>query len=388
MHGVSRVKVLMIEQYPDLSHVRKILVAKLRHHGDVLLSSPIFSLLKKRFPQAQIDAYLYKETLPMLEGMEEISAYLLYDKSVKKRSLLSRGYHEAKLLLKVWKSQYDLVINLTEGDRGALVAAVSNAKVRIGFDPEGRGMFKKENCYTHIAKICHHTRHTVERNLDVLRCLGIFPTLEERELSFVIPQAAYDRVEALLKEEGITRGQFVMIHPVSRWLFKCLPEKTIAQIVCHLHSRGEKVVLTASSDPLEMEMNQKIMELASGCSVMHLGGKISLKELGALIEYSKLLICVDSVPLHMASALKAPVLAFFGPTSEKTWAPWRNPYARIVTAHDYPCRPCYMPGCGGSKRSDCLEAVNPRRICSEIDDMLANDGSPLDKLYTLKSSPK
>lgn len=351
--------------YPDLGDVKKILVAKLRHHGDVLLTAPVFSVLRQRFPEAEIEAYIYLSTAPMLEGHKAINGFVLYDQAIKKKGFFKKLIYELKLLWQMRQKKYDLVINLTEGDRGALVALVSKAKVRIGFDPEKSGMFGKSRCYTHLARKCHQTRHTVERDLDVLRCLGIFPAVEDRILSFFIPDLAYTRVKQLLAEEGIGK-EFVLLHPVSRWLFKCLPEKTLAQVIEHLHSKGEKIVLTASSDPLELEMNHRIMELAKGIPIVHLGGKISLKELGALISLSKLLICVDSVPLHIASALKAPVLAIFGPTSEKTWAPWQNPYARIV-AEQMTCRPCYMPGCGGSRKSDCLEVLTSKKICCEID---------------------
>lgn len=376
----------MAQKYPDLQFVKKILVAKLRHHGDVLLTTPLFSILRQRFPSAIIDAYIYKETAPMLEGHPAIGELIFYDKEIKKKGFLKKLIYEWKLLFKIRRKKYDLVINLTEGDRGALAAWISRAKVRVGFDPEGSGMFRKKSCYTHITRICHQTRHTVERHLDVLRCLGIFPSLEERDLSFHIPKESYKKIKSLLEKERIEEKNFVMVHPVSRWLFKCLPEQTIADVIKYLHGKGERIVLTASPDPLEMEMNEKIMMLASGVPLCHLGGKISLKELGALIDLSKLLICVDSVPMHMASALKAPVVALFGPTSEKTWSPWRNPHAKVIT-QDYSCRPCYMPGCGGSGKSDCLETLSSRKICHEVETMLASQ-QVFEKFYNLRSFSK
>jgi heptosyltransferase-3 len=359
-----------MHSYPDLKHVKKILVAKLRHHGDVLLTSPVFSVLRQHFPEAVIEAYIYQATAPMLEGHVAIDGFVLYDQAIKKKGLFKKLKYEMQLLWEMRKKRYDLVINLTEGDRGALVAWISGAKVRIGFDPEKSGMWGKNRCYTHLARKCHQTRHTVERDLDVVRCLGLFPEPEERALSFFVPELAYARVQQLLLEEGVELSKgFILFHPVSRWLFKCLREKTIVEVIQHVHAKGEQIVLTASSDPVEMEMNRKIIELAGKVPIVHLGGKISLKELGALIALSKLLVCVDSVPMHIASALKAPVVAVFGPTSEKTWAPWRNPHARVVT-EQMPCRPCYMAGCGGSRKSDCLETLSAKKICHEIDRLL------------------
>ena len=99
--------------------VKKIIVAKLRHHGDVLLSSPVFTLLKKEYPNAEIHAYIYKETYPMLEGHPAISHFLLYDKKWKKQGLYRRLKEELKILWNIRRGSYDMAFNLTEGDRGA-----------------------------------------------------------------------------------------------------------------------------------------------------------------------------------------------------------------------------------------------------------------------------
>jgi len=147
--------------YPDLTGVKKILVIKLRHHGDVLLTSPLFSYLKKSLPDVRIDVLLYKETLPMLEGHPDISAFLLYDKKWKQLSFLGKLCKEIALFRTIRRHQYDCIINLTEGDRGAIAARLSGSRIRVGFDPEGKGMRGKRSCYTHIVKIVPTPRHTV-----------------------------------------------------------------------------------------------------------------------------------------------------------------------------------------------------------------------------------
>ncbi|MGE0197180.1 MAG: putative lipopolysaccharide heptosyltransferase III [Simkaniaceae bacterium] len=351
------------------SKIRKVLVAKLRHHGDVLLASPLFSILKKHYPHLEIDSYLYSETLPMLEGHPAISNFLLYEKNWKKLPLHRRCFEEIRLLKKIRKRGYDLVINLTEGDRGAIAAKASRAPYAVGFDPQGGGMKGKKKCYSHVIKHTPRPRHTVEKQLDALRVLGIFPSFEERDLFFHIPEDAKERVESLLPD-----APFVLIHPVSRWMFKTLPEETLAQVIRYLHERGEKVVLTASPDPEEMAMNARISQLAPGAQ--DLSGKISLKELGAVIEKAKMLITVDSVPLHLASALKKPTVAIFGPTCEENWGPYRNPKSRVVTL-PMTCRPCYQPGCGGSGKSDCLTSLPAQLILEAAHELLETENLSL-----------
>lgn len=348
--------------YPDLSLVKRVLVVKLRHHGDVLLTSPVFSLLKKRLPDAQIDALIYKETLPMLEGHPAIENFLLYDRALKKRTFFMRLWHEAKFLLKIRKNKYDLVLNLTEGDRGAIVALVSGGRYRAGFDPEKAGFIGKERIYTHIGKTAKGPRHTVERQLDLLRRIGLFPDESEKALTLHVPEAARKKVQAHLEEAGLKEGAFIVIHPVSRWRFKCPPPAFTAELIRTL---GSKVVITSGPDADERAFVAEILKDVPEQQVLDLGGKITLKELAAVIELSRCLICVDSVPLHMASALKTPVIALFGPSSEQNWGPWQHPKSKVV-AQNFACRPCFMDGCGGSKRSECLYTLTPAHVQSAL----------------------
>jgi heptosyltransferase-3 len=197
----------------------------------------------------------------------------------------------------------------------------------------------------------------VEKNLDALRVLGLFPSPEERNLFFHIPEGARTYVQETLPEN------YVVFHPVSRWMFKTLPVPTMSKAIRTLQEKGKQVVLTASPDPVEMEMNRQIAEENPG--VIDLSGQISLKELGAIIDGAQLLVTVDSVPLHLASALKKPTVVVFGPTCDHNWGPYRNPHARIVTM-PISCRPCYQPGCGGSGRSDCLESLFPSKLIEAI----------------------
>lgn len=346
---------------PDLTTVRKILVVKMRHHGDVLLTSPVFTNLKRALPQAEIDAMVYADTAPLLEGHPDIRSLVTYDRSWKKLGWLGRSAKELALLGSIRKEKYDLVINLTEGDRGAIVALVSGARLRVGFDPEGKGFLGKRRVYTHVVKMCKTPRHTVEKNLDALRRLGIFPELHERDLVFSLSDQDQLRARKLLG--GLE--SYILIHPASRWKFKCWPIGKVAELLLKLHAQGEKLVMTASPDLQEVKMVEEILAQAPGVPVLNLAGKTSLKELGALIQMSRALICVDSVPLHLASALKRPVVALFGPSSDLNWGPWNNPSARVVT-QDLSCRPCFMDGCGGSKRSDCLVTLPVSRVLGAL----------------------
>ncbi|MBF8263973.1 MAG: putative lipopolysaccharide heptosyltransferase [Parachlamydiales bacterium] len=347
--------------YPDLTRVRRVLVMKLRHLGDVLLTSPVFFALKKALPQAQIDAYVYGQAAPMLEGHPAISEILQYDLEWKKLPWLSRLGKEISVLRRIRNNQYDLMINLTEGDRGAMAARFSGAAIRVGVD--------QRKVYTHKVKNCPTLRHTVERQLDSLRRIGIFPSDDEKELFLSVPDVAIDSVRQRVGFE-----KFILIHPASRWRFKCWPAQKMEALAQRLIERGERIVFSSGPSDDEVQMVDEIIKDLPKELYCNLAGRLSLKELAALIQMSSALICSDSVPLHIASALKTPVVALFGPTSEITWGPWRNPYARIAMAN-MSCRPCYLDGCGGSKVCDCMQAIAVDQVLSELE-VLAKIGAP------------
>lgn len=352
--------------YPDLSQVKKILVIKLRHHGDVLLASPVFSMLKKALPDAEVDAYIYADTLAMLEGHPHISHFLLYDRSWKKLSLWARLKKEWSLLKTIRRSGYDLVINLTEGDRGGIAAWVSKAPIAVGYDPKGKGFFGKKNVYTHLVKPCPTPRHNVERNLDVLRRIGIFPEEQDKNLTLCYSPETAQKLREKLEAQGWNGKPFIVFHSVSRWRFKMLPQAKNAAIVRGLVQRGWDVVMTSSPDAIECRMVQEILAEIPSEQIMDLSGKTSLKELSALIHSAQALITVDSVPLHIASAFKTPLVVMFGPTSELNWGPWHHPRSAVVTKN-IACRPCGLDGCGGSKKSDCLAQLDIEAIFKALE---------------------
>jgi heptosyltransferase-3 len=342
--------------YPDLTGVRRILIIKLRHLGDVLLTAPVFNTLRRVFPDACIDAYVYDEATPLLEGHPAIHTIFTCRREWKKMGVFQRLRKELALLWEIRQRRYDMAINLTEGDRGALATRFSRATIRVGVD--------SRRIYTHQVKHCSSLRHTVERHLDALLRIGIRICSEDKDIFLTVAVQARQRIIQYVAWE-----RFLVIHAPSRWRFKCWPVEHFRLLARQLIERGEKLVFTSSSDPEEIKMVEQIMLGLPSDFVLNCAGRISLQELIALIERCHGLVCVDSVPLHIASALKKPVVAIFGPTSEVTWGPWRHPLSRIIKS-DISCRPCYLDGCGGGKVAECLHAVSPQQVLFQLCDLL------------------
>ncbi len=356
--------------FPQLRNIKKALIIKLRSLGDVLLATPVFSVLKKHLPGIQIDAYVYKNAEPLLKGNPYVSQIFTFDQNDKKKNLFSRGISEALFLKKLKKQKYDLVMNLTEGDRGAIAAAVSNAPIRVGLNEDK----KRKDVYTHLTKIPGSPRHSTEKNLDYLRRIGIFPKEDEKQLFLPVLEEAKRKMLIELGSKNFQKQDFIIIHPAARWDFKAWPAFRFQRLVHLLVKQGCKLVFTCSSSLLEIKKIDMIVQDLDPKYYLNLAGKISLPELGALIALSKLLITVDSLPLHMASCLKQKTVAIFGPTQEKLWGPWKNPQARILF-EDYSCRPCCQEGCGGSKMCECLYNLEEKKVFQAAVKLLSENNS-------------
>ncbi|MBN2478713.1 MAG: putative lipopolysaccharide heptosyltransferase III [Parachlamydiales bacterium] len=344
--------------YIDTNDVKKILVVKYRHLGDILLSTSVFYNLKRFIPHAKVDALIYKDCVSILKNNPYVDDIFYYDRSIKKLSFFKKLVKELKLLFFIKKQKYDLVINLTEGDRGAIIAFFSKAKYKVGFFSEKKGLFKKEKIFTHLVKSPKTNRHAVERNLDALRIIGIFPEYSERKLIFHIPKKARHSMKVIFEKNNIKVKNYVLIHPNTRWRFKYWDK--FDQLIKFHYLNGDKIIIVSGNDEYEKELVKKIIK---DIPALDLTGKTSIDELAYLIAMSKMFYAIDSFSYHLANALKANLIALFGPTCDISWGPWQNKNAKIVVAN-VPCRPCHIDGCGGSKVSECMKDISLEDVIS------------------------
>lgn len=316
---------------PDIS-IQRILIVKLRHHGDMLLITPVINTLQQNYPQAQIDVLLYKETQDMLASHPALSNIFIIDRQWKKQGTKAHLSHELNLIRQLKAQRYDLVVNLADQWRSAILARLTGARIRLGFDfPKRRG-FLWRHCHTHLVPVSDHARlHTVEQNLSLLQPLGLPNVSQQVTMSY--PLQDWQTCEQLLRQQGIT-DDYIVVQPTSRWFFKCWSEEKMAAAISALQADGHRLVITSGPDPKEREMVARILALCPPQGVVSLAGQLTLRQLAALIDHAKLFIGVDSVPMHMAAALQTPCIALFGPSKLVFWRPWQV-IGSVIWAGDY-----------------------------------------------------
>ncbi|MFQ6672478.1 MAG: glycosyltransferase family 9 protein, partial [Candidatus Tectimicrobiota bacterium] len=231
--------------------IRRILVIKLKKIGDVVLTVPALRAVRETYPEAHLAVLVNSGTETMLEGLAWIDEILVFDRRSKQGPWWRRAAHQLAFAQSIRRRRFDLVIQLTKGDRGAIVALLSRAPLRVGVDPEGRGLPGKRFLFTHLAPAPHWQDHAVEYNLSIVRALGMETSNWALEVAYGPEDAA--AVDQLLAEAGAdAMAPLVHIHPTCSWLFNCWTVEGMAQLIDPLQAeRGCTVAITCGPAPRE-----------------------------------------------------------------------------------------------------------------------------------------
>ncbi len=369
----------MASPLPDpvpLPEIHRVLVTKLRHHGDVLLSSPVFTTLARAIPGAQIDALVYRGTEALLAGHPAIAQVHTIDRAWKEQGVVTQAGAEVRLLRTLRARRFDLLVHLTEHARGLHLARLLRPRWSVTRERASRAPLWQRH-FTHFYRQPEAARrHTVEANLDALRRIGIYPEPADKRLVLVPGADAQARGDALLATHGLAAQGFIHLHPGSRWLFKCWPAARTAELLDRIVADGLRVVVTGAPDERERELVATILAATAPASrerTVDLTGQLTLPELACIAHRARAFVGVDSAPMHIAAAMGTPVVALFGPSGEMQWGPW-GVAARVIASTAHPCRPCGLDGCGGGKVSDCLTTLPVDRVHEGLRELLAQTG--------------
>jgi heptosyltransferase-3 len=326
-------------------------VLKLRQIGDVLLATPVFRALKEAYPAAEVYACVNQGTEQVLEGNEDVAGVFL------NATGKAKGWMQGvSLARKLRKQRFDLCLDLTTSDRSASLAFLSRARRRIGFESH-KGFLGRSHAYTDRVKP-GPKQHVVLKHLKLLDPLRFSTPNPKLKIRVTVEQTT--RAQSLLPN-GVP---YFQVHAISRIARKNWPSEFMAETARHLAKRGWIPVLTGSGDRAEMEAVAELGRLIG--DHINLCGKLELLESAAVSQQARCFLGVDTAPMHIAAAAGAPVIALFGPSSEKLWAPWCE--RKLVLSQEMPCRlPCKDKQC---RHMNCLRTLSASRVIPVIDEFL------------------
>ncbi len=338
-----------------LDSVRKILFIQTAFIGDVILSTPLPRALKAIFPDAVIDMVLIPQTELIYRNNPHIRNIYTYNKRQKNNRWLSFW----SLIWKLRSKHYDLAVSVHVSFTSSIIMLLSGSNERLGYP---RQLFTTLSI--HLEKACP----VVKRSLKLLSAFTDQTFDHQTEL--FIESSEYQKVDEFLLKHRMSEQTLIAVAPSSVWETKKWPWEYFAELIAMLDKQGYKCILIGSAD--EQNLCEQII-LKSKTQALNCAGVFSLMGSAALIQRCKLLICNDSSPLHLANAVKTPVLAFFGPTVKRFGF---FPYQACdrVLELDLPCRPC---GKHGSNRCPlghfrCMKDISPLQALEQILEMGIN----------------
>lgn len=287
------------------------------------MATAIIEKLHQFYPESQIDFLLRKGNEQLLEGHPLLNQVFIWNKKNKK-------YDNLKALTRSVKEvKYDSVINLQRFASSGLITAFSGAKEKVGFK-------KNPLSFSFTKKVPHrigNRLHETERNQLLIEHLTdkipakpkLYPAM-----------ADYDEVESLKV------SNYVCMAPTSVWFTKQLPMEQWEKLIKKTNDNTTIYLLGAPSD---IEVCEDLKNATKNSNVINLCGKLSLLQSAALMQTAQMNYVNDSAPLHLASAMNAPVTAYFCSTvPDFGFTPLSDNSTIVEVKETLACRPCGIHG--------------------------------------------
>ena len=289
----------------------------------MILTTPVIEKLHSSFPEASVDILVKSGMEGLFSGHPFLHEVFAWNKKNRKfRNFLG-------ILSKVRKTKYDAVINVQRFALTGILVSLSGSKVRIGFSKNPFSLFFT----TSIPHIVREGMHETERNLMLIE-------------SFAGPSQAKPRLYPTPTDTAKTAvyksGVYYTISPASLWFTKQYPAEKWLEFISYIPPL-HKVYFLGSGD--DAELCEGIIRQSGHPGCVNLAGKLGFPESASLMKDARMNFTNDSAPMHLASAVNAPVTVIycstvpgfgFGPLSDDS---------RIVEIRDtLSCRPCGLHG--------------------------------------------
>lgn len=347
---------------------QRILVLRYRFIGDTILTIPFLRNLRQAYPHAYIAWVITPGTQDVVSGIPYVDELIYWDPVTIHAD--SRGTHRTwrdKLgfIMELRAKRFDKVYVLKRSLSSAIMALLSGAGKRVGFATEGRGLLL-------TTRVPYNSgQHEVQNFLDVLRADNV-PVTDDYLESW-LSEEELDFAERFYNDAGVGPDETMIgIHP-----FAANPPRS-----WHLHNFIElanmlqqkyKCRIVFFGGPRDGAATEELLASVSPAPVMAIGGT-TLRQSMALINRLRLIVCNDSGIMHLASSLRVPLVALYGPQSPDKFGPWGSQCRVVYRA--MPCSPCrqkFFSECQPSHRGrpECMESITVAEVflaaCSLLD---------------------
>jgi heptosyltransferase-2 len=333
----------------------KILIVQTSFLGDTILSTPVIHGIKTLHP----DAELWMMTTPLSSHLVKhdplLSGIIPFDKRGKAQGI--KGLRAMAATVKAMG--FDRVYSLHRSIRTSVMLALAGIPERFGFS-NAKGRFLYHRTFRRNPGV-----HDVLRNLAILEGETDIATLKADMCLFPPPD---DTISDEVKK-AIPEAPFALMVPGSAWKTKMWYSEGYRSVAKALMAKGLSVVVAGGPDEADA-----CRQVSEGIPVINLAGKTSIGEMVWITKRAQVVICNDSMALHMASALKIPNVAIFCSTIPGFgFGPWKN--RAIVVEKELYCRPCGRHGkreCPEGTEA-CMREITPEQVLSAVEALLSGE---------------
>jgi ADP-heptose:LPS heptosyltransferase len=323
-----------------------------KHMGDLILSLPSIDLFNRFFKQnihLVVDSG-YREIIEMIYGLQNVLYYPR--KQLKESSLIKRAYYFLQFLRSMRKAKPEIAIDLEGRNLSSTLTFLSGASLRVSRDGAARSFL-----YNHTVSV-PAGEHKMRTYTEIASSLGI--DAGNRVFSpHISAEKKNNVINKLLSNGATTERPIVCIHPCAGKIYKQWTVEGFVEISDWLSDQGCQVVLVGGE--ADIPAVNSIVSL-SGETIYTFAGRLSLGELAALFAQSALYIGNDSGPMHLAAISGIPVIALFGPASEKRWGPLSE--KSIALRGESRCESCAGKDCAHDFK--CIRNISPDDVKSAV----------------------
>jgi len=310
----------------------KILVIQQKMIGDVLTSSILFEILRKKYTDARLDYLINEHTLPVVENNPFVDNYVLFTKDVEisKKALLG-------LANKIKKSEYDIVIDVYSKLSSNLISLFSKAPIRISY-------YKRYTTFIYSNSIKRLTSTNKKQGLAIINRMQLLSPLGISTNQVIKPkiyllEEEKEEARIFLNSNGIDLTKpLYMISVLGSGENKTYPFDYMAQVIDTIVDQTNGQILFNYIPKQESEARQVFdlcKETTQSSIFFDVFGK-SLRDFLAITYYCNALIGNEGGAVNMAKALKKPTFTIFSPWIDKaTWSLFEDENNISVHLKDY-----------------------------------------------------
>ncbi len=351
-------------RHAPAQQIRRVLLIKPDHLGDVLLLTPALHALRQQLPQAQITLLLGPWSRDVVAHNPDIDVLLTCPFPGFTRQAKPNMLEPYRLLLKTaWLLQagrYDAAL-LARDDHwwGALLAALAGIGRRIGYAVPTVQPF-----VTH-ALPQDPSVHVTQQALNLVEALTGKPISDRPPLHAPVTEADRAWARQWLAEQKVNQQQVAAIHSGTGGYSKLWIAKRWSEVADALHERGMRVLLTGG--PGEAVLAQAIAAQMHKLPVT-LVDTATVGQLAALYERCAVVLGVDSGPLHLAASMGTPTVVLFGPSDPQRYGPWGDEQRHQVIRSGLWCSPCNdLRTCPrGTVPSECMTLIGTAHVLHAV----------------------